>query len=473
MNKKLPFEEAIERQMDRLPADNEDQSWQKMKQLLDEKEKRSPFAIFKTYPILIILFLLLLGGLWLLVDSKNGKQRMVTASVNETGLKQQPQTNKSAESVTADLKPTVRHPMVEIENNKRTEQGAEANRTNIPKTKRYESVSATRRKGGNSFVSQTSSTRTIPTQKIVKPGKQTTANKTNADAIKAGKIFTNTSSAKANETAVVSENDKPGVDTSSNKQRTPPAGLHMLQTDSSVKKEAEADSANPLQDNPSLKRPKKFLVSVGLGVQQQIPLRGQQVVRIAQNGNKSTLSDYIPSVYFRFEKEQKWFVQGEFIYKSPQWVKEFAYSKQTQVDSSNAVTTTLRLKKTFNSEIPVSFNYYFRPNWTAGIGATYSWFYGAITERETSTKNRQTQANSVVQQIVPIPGYTDSFLYKSHTYLLLQTDYHWRQFSLGVRYSRDLQPYIKYTHPDGTITSKKNESLEFIFRVRLWKSARF
>jgi hypothetical protein len=55
----------------------------------------------------------------------------------------------------------------------------------------------------------------------------------------------------------------------------------------------------------------------------------------------------------------------------------------------------------------------------------------------------------------------------------MQADYQWRKFSFGLRYTRDVQPYIKYTRPDGTVNEEKNQSLQLIVRYRIWKSRNF
>jgi hypothetical protein len=53
----------------------------------------------------------------------------------------------------------------------------------------------------------------------------------------------------------------------------------------------------------------------------------------------------------------------------------------------------------------------------------------------------------------------------------LQTDYQWKRFSWGLRYLKDIQPYIKYTKPNGDINTKKNQALELVIRYRLWQSS--
>ena len=121
--------------------------------------------------------------------------------------------------------------------------------------------------------------------------------------------------------------------------------------------------------------------------------------------------------------------------------------------------------------MPLSFNYYVLPRLSVGAGGIYSRFYKAIIEQETETKNIQTGAETNSKQIIP-RGFTDSFFYKTQIHLLLEADYEWKRFSFGLRYTKDTQPFIKYTRPDGMVYQKKNQTVQFMLRYRLWQSER-
>jgi hypothetical protein len=229
------------------------------------------------------------------------------------------------------------------------------------------------------------------------------------------------------------------------------------------------DALNQKKTNP---KNKKLLIAAGIGEQQLIPIAGQTTVPYSRYGRRGSLADYVPSLFIQLQKERKWFGQTEFRYGAVQSVKEFPYNQNTKYDAlnNNVTTTTMRLKKTYYHQLPVSFNYFLLSNLSIGIGGMYSHFYGAVTEREITTLNTQTQAVSTIKQIIPVKHFTDSFLYKTQVHALLQADYHWKKFSFGLRYTKDMQPYIKYTKPDGTVDEEKNQSLQFMIRYRLWQS---
>jgi hypothetical protein len=107
-------------------------------------------------------------------------------------------------------------------------------------------------------------------------------------------------------------------------------------------------------------------------------------------------------------------------------------------------------------------------NWSVGAGMMYNLLAGAVTEQEIESKNVQLGTTTISRNLAPVKGYKDSFLYKTTAGILLQTDYHWKRFSLGLRFTQHLQPFIKYTSPDGVVMDEKNKVLQAILRFRLF-----
>ncbi len=100
MNKKLPYEEAFNRQMNDLPSPHEDESWQKMKVLLDKNDKRVSRAFLKKYKTLAILVFLLLTGIGLFIATKNTvKEKPVAASEKTYNLQQKKLTDDTHKKV--------------------------------------------------------------------------------------------------------------------------------------------------------------------------------------------------------------------------------------------------------------------------------------------------------------------------------------------------------------------------------------
>lgn len=490
MNNKLPFEEAFEKRMADLRLPPEDASWQQMSKLLDEKKRRTPLAWFNNYKLGSILALMLVAGIWLIDSTYNHNQKIaypLTApqsisiskqahlKTQNTNKKSHGLTSKKQQKIATNIPPSTSittrmakikaTPVVENETNKST---LSFTKTPTIVTKPYVKTNKLNKQKkialSNPLV--TNSTKNDQQLKTKKEEKITTSSEITVGDLKSVITAFKERNIPIDDSLNNSKKTNEFVKENNNIQK--PAIIPALPNDSTDKKNI-ANTKNTVSKQ-SVTTKNKFSLSAGFGFQQPIPVAGQQSISVGYNG-KSRLSDYIPSVYVRFEKDKKYFLQAELNYAAPQLVKEFSYSRKTNIDllSNSTRTTTLRLQKTYYSEIPISFNYYVRPHWSVGVGGMYSWFHGAIAQQDTKITNLINQQQTLSTQLLPINGFTDSFLYRSNTYFLLQTDYQWKRFSFGLRFSRDLQPYIKYTLPDGAIVDKRNWALDFVLRFRLFQ----
>jgi len=444
MSSRLPYEE-MDKQFNDLPLPDQEASWQKMEQMLDsdrDNDRILPPIFLKTCAGWAFLLMFISAGIWLVVQPRNQRNENSTAKQTEKAL---PQTNKEQNKTPTE---------------DQTRNGSKHLSGESPEIISQEAPSRT------SLEKLTSDHKNSNKVSITSVNK-TSKNKGNADTKKqsekpiAGSITTFNS-----EKLSVREINNPTKITDKKEWLT---GKDSVVRTPIVSEQSKASEKKVVQHNRN-----DFYFSAGIGEQQQIPIAGQTAVPYSSYGRKGSFSDYIPSVYVRLHKKENWFVQAEFRYGAAQSLKEFSYSQQTKLDSSgsNITTTTLRLKKTYYHQVPLSFNYYVYPSLSVGIGGIYSRFYRAITEQETKTRNLQTQTEIVNKQIIPVKNFTDSFLYKTQVHFLLQADYEWKRFSLALRYTMDLQPYIKYTRPDGAVDEEKNQTLQFILRFRLWQSGK-
>jgi len=218
------------------------------------------------------------------------------------------------------------------------------------------------------------------------------------------------------------------------------------------------------QKNPN------FYLAAGLSLHQQLPLNGQSLNAYSVNGRISSLADYLPAIYLRLYKENKWFLQAGFRYGAPQATKELSYRSTTTRDIVRRTTThaTLRLKKTFYHQLPFSFNYSLLPNFFLGAGGMYSRFEGAVSEIELRVRNNQTNTETVTRNIMKVPSTTDSVFTASQWHYLLQAEYSWKKWGVGFRYTGGLQPFIRYIE-NGIVKEEKNHSLQLFLRYDFLK----
>jgi hypothetical protein len=458
MSERSRYEEMDE-QFNDLPMPDDEASWQKMKELLDDDDDNivPPPVFLRSCLGWGILLLVGLTIAWLVVRPE--KWWSETSEAKQTSSSKTTRNNVTKENVVE---------RKDVPSSSSTGSN-EANDVSVSKTK-METVSTT---NPANYQVKRGATMTIVEEK------KNNYNRQNGRPILVGKEqpqsineLTNKEDNSIHSDTVITriENQPTKIFDNTQKQNAVTPGT------AAPSDTAKTQTIIPATDSTKQNKPKqlrkKFLLAAGIGEQQQIPIAGQTAVPYSHYGRKSSLSDYVPSVYVQLQKEKKWFIQAEFRYGAAQSVREFSYNRNTKFDTfSKSITiTTMRLKKTYYHQLPLSFNYYVVPNLSVGIGGMYSRFLGAVSEKETINFNTITQATTTSKQIVPIKHFNDSFLYKTQVHALIQATYQWKRFAFELRYTKDIQPYIKYTKPDGTVDEEKNQSLQFIARYRLWRS---
>ena len=469
MDKHQPYREFEED----IPLPDQEKAWQLMKEKLEEDKKRRllpPFVL--NCAGWGVLLLLLMAGAWFIFKKDGSGTSRDNTSIKREVLHdgktipvapyQPVHPEKTTGGVTPEQSLTTAPGLQDemVESKPSISPGKNEDHLN--------DLNSHQEKQPEKFSVQTKKNPVISRKRVQTPEPGLNEEKRNEEEIKSTQVNKND---EANQNTVdVDPLKKSGQDSLSGRKAA--KDIQKKPADSIVKKDSV--SVVPPEELKKASDPNKktYVFSAGLGLQQQIPFAGQSSVPYNYYGRKSSLSDYIPSIYARFEKKDKWFIMGEFRFGAPQSLKEFSFSRQTKFDTTSNLltTTTMKLKKTYYHQLPLSFNYYVKPGWSVGAGAIYSRFYGAVTEREINNLDVQTQTATVTKQIARVQHFTDSFLYKTQLHFLLQTDVQWKRFNVGLRYTKDLQPYIRYTQPDGRINEEKNASFQLILRYRLWDS---
>ena len=461
MSKKLPFEDAFKKKMNDLPTGNEDAAWQKMKELLERKDRRKPFAWLNIYTICSCIIIIAGLCIWMILFSShqnnisktenilvNKKNTSDSKKLNESFALKSDKTNLSTQKNNTD---TISKQTTIVELNLKNNKHISVNENNELKNFYKPSSAQTNLKDY----------RATSTQNLV--------NK-NDNAISTNDIDSlqnlNNNNQNINNNNLVKEKIEPS---SSSIEKNDSVKNETIANN--LKQPSSFDTAAIKKQIPISFKRKQFFLEAGIQLKQQIPLTGQKLTAYNYSGDKGLFKDYIPSVFIKFEKDRQWFLQGEFGYATPNLVKQFSYSKQSKADYSlsTVTVTTTSLQKTYYDEVPLSFNYYVQPHWSIGTGFIYGWFHGAVAEQEITTNDIKAGSLITTKIIMPFKNFTDSFLYKNQASLLLQTGYSLKRWSFILRYEKGIQPYIKYTLPNGIIESRRNSSIELNIGYRFIK----
>lgn len=469
MSEKPPY---LDEQWDDLPLPDGDAAWQKMEALLDGEERKRRAVPWWFWPkaVAVVAMVLSAAGFW--VWSVTEKQPAPTETVAATEA-HPPATGNNRQPPNERIPPSTRDALPLPPANGVTEtvtNGAKA-------TAGPPSVTAKKAEGTTS----TSKVRSMrkPEATAYRPSGQ--------KGVEKGRK--RHAGSKREPSSSVALYNVPGLEKSRAVRKKAKDSLLVvaekgsgpLEKESAEavqgRKESKRDTAKALPVPPVVQRSEAskkerpaIVWSAGIGLQRAIALSGQGSSPYNYAGKRSGLSDNIPSVYVRMQKG-KWFLQGEFHYAVPQPVENIAFNQKTRYDAAAQSLNTERftVEKLYYHQLPLSINYEVLPKFSFGVGGTYNVLAGAVTEQEVTSKNMQSNNESITRNVAPVKGFRDSFLYKTTVGILLQSDYHWKRISFGLRYTQSLQPFIKYTKPDGTVSNKRNGVLQAILRFRLWE----
>ena len=214
----------------------------------------------------------------------------------------------------------------------------------------------------------------------------------------------------------------------------------------------------------------QWSVAAGISIYQPIKINGEPSVPYNFFGRRGTLTDYIPSTYLRLYRNKKWYLHTEFRYGAPQAVKPFEYKKEL-IDSTpvNYTTANFRLRKTYYHQVPISFHYFVLPQFSIGAGVIYNRFSAALADMDTY-KRVGGQTDSL-QSSVLVNDKKDSRFSRNHLQWSAEISYNWKRLFAGARYSRDINPFIRYNDINtGVAMEKKMQALNIFIRYELWQS---
>lgn len=214
---------------------------------------------------------------------------------------------------------------------------------------------------------------------------------------------------------------------------------------------------------------------VGIGLNQFFTVGSQQESSFNSGGITGTLGDYIPVPMVRYYFNPKLYVQLEAQINTPQYTKKDLVAVSTPVDSIGTTTGGARItlqqsvaiNKLFYFNLPLSVHYTVFDHVDLGAGLQYSRLtngvgvfnsnYNSGGTDSFSTETKSFKGDSVYKEI------------KTHEFrFLVDANYTWRHFILGLRYNQALSKFIHVEIMPGQITQARNSSLQLYLRYILW-----
>jgi len=228
-----------------------------------------------------------------------------------------------------------------------------------------------------------------------------------------------------------------------------------------------AHSNDPLKCPPVEKQKASGWV-LGIGLNQSIPVDGQQVWTNPSGGLNTWWKDYIPVPFVRYYFQPKVFLEAAARIHAPQFMpKDFGF--RYQYNDSTISNYTL-IKELFYFDLPVTIHYAPSPDWSIGLGLQYSHYGNGVTATTDSGLFHFYFAGALSE-------YPMVFVKHNEFRGLVSLDYTYRRWIIGMSYDQAFTRALVVKVPDPAATPQaavfnapppfRNSSLQLYVRYIL------
>ncbi|MHA4843241.1 hypothetical protein ACX0G7_03700 [Flavitalea antarctica] len=211
--------------------------------------------------------------------------------------------------------------------------------------------------------------------------------------------------------------------------------------------------------------------ALGFSLPLVFPVGDQQALSYNVNARPNTTSDYIPAPHAQFHFNGKVYVQSELQIMSPQYIKPALLYLNKTSNSMYNTTSSISAEKLYYFNVPFSLHYSPFKHFYMGTGLQFSSLLSGVAMHE------QVRTGMVSSDSVHTVSYSkfanDSISDKlsgSEMRLMLDANYYWNKFTVGLRYNQALSNYVSMrAAPMVPMTVDKNKSIQFYLRYNLWE----
>ncbi len=239
--------------------------------------------------------------------------------------------------------------------------------------------------------------------------------------------------------------------------------LKNLQENINVVKDSiqqeESDKSNSLNDL------KGWQGAVGLN--QAMPVGGQQRSNFNSEGTIGSWQDYLPVPQFRYRFNKRWSAQIEAQFNSPQYTKDVILEERFSSSNPNnpRFARTLTLKKLIYWNVPLLIHYQPIKGLDVGGGIQFAQLKNAVGEiyqRLIIPGGPDSARSFRVQSLKSDPVY-EKFATKEWR-ILLDANYEWKRFMIGTRFNLALKDFVNIQLSSGSLVQSRNHSFQFYLR---------
>lgn len=215
-------------------------------------------------------------------------------------------------------------------------------------------------------------------------------------------------------------------------------------------------------------------LAIGLSLPMGFPLGDQKPGAYNINAKPNTVSDFLPVPHLQYHLNSKLYLQTEVQLMNPQFIQPvLLYENKTDFPSTNTVHyNSVYAKKLYYFNLPVGIHYSPFEHFYLGTGLQFSSLVsGVAMHEETSFVIGTGNRNLLSQTFTRFKNDSiSSRIDNSEFRLMLDANYYWKQFTVGLRYNQALSNYVSFRLNNVTpLFQDKNKSLQFYLRYNLWE----
>jgi len=211
--------------------------------------------------------------------------------------------------------------------------------------------------------------------------------------------------------------------------------------------------------------------AIGLSLPLGFPLADQQALGYNYRGGVNTVSDYLPSPHLQYHVNKRTYLQTEIQVIAPQYIRPvLLYQEKYPITTNTWMYNSVYAKKLYYFNLPVSVYHSPLPNFFLGTGLQFSSLVSGVAMYE-NKKIYGNQEMILSQQYHRInQDSLTSRVSNSEIRLLLDVNYYWERFTVGLRYNQAFGNYIGFRLNNTTgYTYDKNKALLFYLRYNIWE----
>jgi len=211
--------------------------------------------------------------------------------------------------------------------------------------------------------------------------------------------------------------------------------------------------------------------AIGLSLPLAFPLGDQKAFGYNVNGGVNTATDYIPAPHVQYHFNSKSYIQSELQVMSPQFIRPVLLFQNYYSNNMYHTTSSVYARKLYYFNVPVSVHYSPFKHFYMGTGLQFSSLLSGVAMHEQLRTGMVSSDSIYSVQYTRFSG--DSISNKlngSEMRLMVDANYYWNRFTVGLRYNQALSNYVSTrAAPSMAYTFDKNKALQFYLRYNLWE----